>query len=374
MENNEARPKKVIADKNAMEIPRRQDLSPQELHAYLKSLPKADLHCHLDGSLRIPTIIDLAKKDNIDLPTKKEKELSDLLMVQQSHPDLNSLLGLFDITLSVLQTEEALYRAAYELVEDTAAENVRYLEVRYSPVLHTKKGLNLIRVMDAVLEGLRASRKKLGTKNGVIVCGIRQISPNTSMKLAELAVAYKYRGVVGFDLAGSEDQYPAKEHKEAFYLIRNNCINCTVHAGEAYGPDSIKQAIHYLNAHRIGHGTRLKEDGDLLNYVNDHRIPLELCLTSNVQVGTVRDYDSHPAKFYHDCGLRVTINTDNRLFSGTTVTDELFKAVDKCGFEMEDVPDLIINGFKSAFLHYKQRVTILNEALEQMGMMKLETE
>ena len=350
------------------EIPPKAELSREEIYQYLHSLPKADLHCHLDGSLRIPTIIDLAGQQKVELPSGREDELRKILKVGENHSDLNSLLRLFDITLSVLQTEEALYRAAYELVEDTAAENVKYLEVRYSPVLHTRKGLSLTRIMEAVLLGLRDARKKFNTKNGVIVCGIRQISPDISLKLAEMTVAYKYRGVVGFDLAGTEDQYPAKEHKEAFYLIRNNCINCTVHAGEAYGPDSIKQALHYLNAHRIGHGTRLKEDGDLLNYVNDHRIPVEICLTSNVQVGAVRSFDFHPAKFYFDCGLRVTINTDNRLLSDTTVTDELYTAVDKCGFELADIPDLIINGFKSSFLHYKQRMTLLEEVLNEMGV------
>jgi adenosine deaminase len=354
--------------KTVKSFPDKRDMSDEEIRNYIRALPKTDLHCHLDGSMRVSTIIELAKKDKVDLPTTKESELHKLLKVAENQPDLNSLLKLFEIPLAVLQTEEALYRAAYELVEDTANENVRYLEVRYSPILHTKKGLNLVKIVEAVLAGLKDSRKKLGVKNGVIICGIRQISPEVSLKLAELAVAYKYRGVLGFDLAGMEDQYPAKDHSEAFYLIRNNCINCTVHAGEAYGPDSIKQALHNLNAHRIGHGTRLKEDGDLLNYVNDHRIPLEICLTSNVQVGTVKDYVSHPVKFYHDCGLRVTVNTDNRLLSNTSVSEELFKMIKYCDFELKDLPTLIINGFKSAFLHYKQRVNLIDEALDAMGI------
>ena len=350
------------------DIPRQSDLSPKELYDYLLSLPKSDLHCHLDGCLRPSTIIDLAKQQGVELPSYKEDELKKILRVGENFTDLNGLLKVFDTTLSVLQTEEALYRAAYELVEDTAAENVKYLEVRFSPILHTQKGLRLTRIMDAVLSGLRDGRKKFDTENGVIVCGIRQISPEISMKLAEVTVAYKYRGVVGFDLAGAEDHYPAKDHSEAFYMIRNNCINCTVHAGEAYGPDSIKQALHNLNAHRIGHGTRLKEDGDLRNYVNDHRIPLEICLTSNVQVGAAKSFESHPAKFYYDCGLRITINTDNRLLSDTSVTKELYTAVDKCGFSLTDIPDLIINGFKSSFQHYKQRMTLLEEVLSEIGV------
>ena len=371
--NNNAVPQEQILPvellhRQALDVPSKDDLSQDEMFMYIKSLPKPDLHCHLDGSLRIPTMIELARKQGVDLPSFKEEELRKHLVVEDKLKDLNQYLDMFEMTLSVMQTEEALYRIAYELVEDCAEENVNYLEVRYAPILHTRKGLNMIRVMEAVLEGLRDARKKYKTRNGVIVCGIRNISADVSLKLAELTVAYKYRGVLGFDLAGREDQYPAKDHREAFYLIRNNNINCTVHAGEAYGPDSIKQALHYLNTDRIGHGTRLKEDGDLLNYINDHRIPLEICPTSNVQTSSVSDYAHHPAKFYFDCGLRVTINTDNRLMSGVTVTDELYQAVTKMGFDLEDVPYLIINGYKSAFMHYRQRVNMLNEALRQMKL------
>lgn len=356
--------KQTVSEK----LPEAQDFNDEEIYQYLFSLPKADLHCHLDGCLRPTTIINLAKQQNVKIPAYEENELKKQLKVGERYTDLKDLLALFDTALSVMQTEESLYRVAYELIEDAAKDNVKYLEVRYSPILHTKKGLGLTRIMDSVLLGLNDASRKFGTKFGVIVCGIRQISPDISLKLAEVTVAYKYRGVVGFDLAGSEDQFPAKDHKEAFYLIRNNCINSTVHAGEAYGPDSIKQALFYLNTHRIGHGTRLKEDGDLLNYVNDHRIPLEICLTSNVQTGAAKSFETHPAKFYYDCGLRVTLNTDNTLLSDTSATKELFTAVKYCGFELSDVPDLIINGFKSSFQHYRDRMTLLEEVLKEVGV------
>ena len=165
--------------------------------------------------------------------------------------------------------------------------------------------------------------------------------------------------MVGFDLAGAEYDYPAKAHREAFYLVRNNNVNSTVHAGEAYGPESIHQAIHVCGAHRIGHGTRLREDGDLLNYVTDHRIPLEVCLTSNVQTRAVADFKNHPLKFYNDFGVRVTINTDNRLVTDTTVTDEYVRAVETFGFNIAEVRQLIINGFKSAFLPFHERKMLL---------------
>jgi len=223
-----------------------------------------------------------------------------------------------------------------------------------------------------VIAGLRDAEKKLNIKTGVIICGIRNMSPLTSLKLAELAVAYKNKGVIAFDLAGSEYNHPAKEHKEAFDLALRNNLNITIHAGEAYGPESISQAIHYCGAHRIGHGTRLLEDGDLLNYVNDHRIPLEICLKSNFHTKAVKSIESHPIDFYIDYGLRVTLNTDNRLVSDTTMTDEFMLAIELLHLSYEDVKNLIINGFKSAFIPYKERVNLLNAALQEMNELEEE--
>lgn len=323
-------------------------------------MPKTDLHCHLDGSVRIDTVIDLAKKQNVELPTFNRKELRKLLVPGLKCKSLVEYLRPFDITLSVMQDAEALYRTAFELAEDAAKENIWYLEVRYSPVLHTKKGMKLTEIVDAVLAGLRAAEKKYHIKTGVIICGMRNINPETSLILAELAMAYKNQGVVAFDLAGAEENYPAKHHREAFYLILNNNINCTAHAGEAYGPESIHQALHYCGAHRIGHGTRLKEDGDLLNYVNDHRIPLEICLTSNIQTKAASSYETHPLKFYYDYGLRVTINTDNRLISNTTITKELHLAAKYAEWNMTDLKNVIVAGFKSAFLPMREKAILLN--------------
>ncbi len=326
----------------------------------LKELPKTDLHVHLDGSLRVDTLIDLARKQNVELPTFDRKKLEKLVMSGKNCRNLGEYLRGFDITLSVMQEPEALYRIAYELAEDAAEENVWYMEVRYSPILHTRKGLKLSTIVDAVIEGLQEAEKKFNIKTGVIICGMRNINPETSLILAELAVAYKNRGVVGFDLAGQEENYPAKDHQDAFFLIRKNNINTTAHAGEAFGPESIHQAIHYCGAHRIGHGTRLYEDGDLLNYVNDHRIPLEICLTSNVQTGAATSYETHPLRFYYDYGLRVTINTDNRLVSDTTVTKELYLAAKHLNLTMDDIKSIILDGFKSAFLPNRAKSIMLN--------------
>ena len=339
----------------------------------LQKLPKVELHCHLDGSLRIPTILDLAKQDKVTLPTSSSDKLSKLLVIGKTRGSLEDYIKRFDITLSVMQTPEALRRTAYELIEDVAKENVRYIEIRYSPILHTEKEMTIGESVEAVRRGLQRGQKDFGVKSGIIVCGIRNISAAASLKLADLTVRYKNKGVVGFDLAGAEENFPAKDHQEAFYMILNNNINATIHAGEAYGPSSIHQAIHHCGAHRIGHGTRLKENKDLMNYVNDHRITLEICLTSNWQTRSIRSLKYHPLKYYYDQGIRVTINTDNRLMSGTTLTKEFFLAHKLFGFKLHDFREMIIMAMKSAFIPYAERKQMIrkiaDELVQKFGLM-----
>ncbi|MCP4600592.1 MAG: adenosine deaminase [Proteobacteria bacterium] len=317
------------------------------------NLPKTDLHVHLDGSLRLETIMSLAEQDGIDIGAENLEQLEKKIRPGRVYDSLDEYLKIFNTTLKVLQTEQGLYRAAYELAEDAAKENIEYMEVRFSPILHTNKKLSLAAILEAVLAALRDAERDFRIHSGVIVCGIRNISPKVSLRLAELAVAFKNRGVVGFDLAGSEYNYPAKDHLDAFTLILSNNVNVTIHAGEAYGPNSIHQALHYCGAHRLGHGTRLREDGDLLNYVNDHRIPLEICLSSNAQTKAVNDLDDHPFRFFLDLGLRVTLNTDNRMITSTTMTDEYYLAYKKFGFRPREIIDMVMNGVKSAFIPYE---------------------
>jgi len=325
----------------------------------LRALPKTDLHCHLDGSVRLATLLELAEKQKVRLPADTPEGLAKAIHMGETCASLEDYLVAFDVTLAVLQTEEALYRAAYELATDCAAENVRYLEVRYSPVLHTSRGLKPTTIVDAVLDGLRHAKRDAGIKSNVIICGIRHMDPQTSVRLAELAVAYKGKGVVGFDLAGAEEGHPARHHREAIQLILDNNVNVTIHAGEAYGPDSIAQAVHKCGAHRIGHGVRLRENGDLLNYLNDHRIPLEMCPSSNVQTRSVPGIASHPLRFYFDFGLRVTVNTDNRLITDTTLTKELLLVHRELNFTLEDLCTVLVQGFKSAFLPFREKQDLL---------------
>ena len=308
--------------------------------------------------MRPATIIELATARDIDIPSDDPDTLADLLFSRDAQ-NLEDYLGLFETTLSVMQHGSGLERIAYELCEDAVAENIRYMEIRYSPILHTRAGLPLPETVEAPLRGMRRAEADFGIRSNLIICGIRNMDPDVSRDLADLTIAYKDRGVVAFDLAGAEYNYPAKKHKNAFYMVRNANIGATIHAGEAYGPESIHQALHYCGAHRIGHGTRLIEDPNLMEYVNDFRIPLEICLTSNVQTRAVPDFASHPLRQYFDAGLVVSLHTDNRLMSRTTVTEEHVLAWKHLGFGLDEISELILNGFRSAFLHYADKQALL---------------
>lgn len=331
----------------------------------LERLPKTDLHVHLDGSLRPETIHELAGIDRVDLPFGSVAEIRRYFTDELPERDLVAYLDRFDVTTAVMQTEPALERIAFELVEDAARENVWYMEVRYAPILSTKRGLSPRQVVDAVQRGLRRGQEVYPrTQAHQIICGLRHFEPERAVRMAMLAVEYKGRGCLAFDLAGAEKDNPAKRFREAFYLVRHANLNVTVHAGEAYGPESIHQALHWAGAHRIGHGVRLREDPDLVEYVRDHRIPLEMCPTSNVQTGAVAGIEQHPIREYFDRGLRVTVNTDNRLMSGTTVTDELLLCAEGLGFTLEEIKRIVLAGFKSAFLRYPERKALIGEAIE----------
>ncbi len=326
--------------------------------------PKAELHCHLDGSIRLGTMLELAEEHGRTslLPATTEDGLRDRLREIDDAETLEEYLAWFGYTIPLMQTAEALRRVAYELAEDNAAENVRYLEVRYGPILHTEEGLSLEEVNDAVLAGLRAAERDFGIRTNLIVCGLRDRFESASLAQAELAVRYRGRGVAAFDLAGGEAGNPPKHHLSAFYHARNGLLGITVHAGESYGPESIRQALFHCGAHRIGHGVTLRQDPDLLRYVVDHQIPLEVCPTSNVQTHVVTGYRTHPIREYVAAGVAVTVNTDNRLFSHTTVTDELWLVHTRCGVPAGELREIVLNGFRHAFLPHEEKRALLEEA------------
>lgn len=320
----------------------------------LHRMPKPELHVHLDGSLRPETMLELADAAGKKMPADDPERLRDFMHVRDAR-NLVDYLERFEITLSIMQTADSLERIAYELAEDLAAENVRYAEIRYSPILNTREGLPLTEAVEAPLRGLRRAEEEHGIRTGIIICGIRNMDPATSRDLADLTVAFKGRGVVAFDLAGAEYNYPAKKHKDAFFTVLNKNMAATIHAGEAYGAESIHQALHYCGAHRIGHGTRLFEDPDLMQYVKDFRVPIEICLTSNVQTRAVPSFEKHPVRMYFDEGIVLSLNTDNRLMSGTTVTEEYWRAHQYLGFTWEELVDISLMGFDSAFLPWQEK-------------------
>ncbi|MDD3535071.1 MAG: adenosine deaminase [Candidatus Cloacimonetes bacterium] len=336
----------------------------------LKELPKTDLHLHLDGSLRPESIIEMAKEQKVQLPTFDLEELKALIVCGEHTQSLEDYLRGFHIVNLVLQDKEALERAAFEVAEDAAAENTLYLEMRYAPMLHANRGLSYNEIVSAVLAGLERAERDFGIKTGLIICGIRNMAPSSSLQMAELAVEYKDKGVVAFDLAGGELNFPAKAHKAAFELAGQHRLNITAHAGEASGAQSIQQALFDCGAHRIGHGTRLFEDKELMDYVNNHRIPLEICLTSNLHTKAVQSIAEHPINYYLEQSLRVTLNTDNRVISNTTLTDEYLLACQTFDWDYATLKRVIINGFKSAFSPYPQRVELIQQCLLKMAMLE----
>jgi adenosine deaminase len=335
----------------------------------LRLLPKAELHCHLDGSLRPETMLELGRELGKSMPTMDPVLLREFMRVDDAR-HLEDYLERFAITLSVMQTESSLERIAYELAEDAASDGVRYLEVRYAPVLNTREGLTLEQAVEAPLRGLARAERAHGVVGRVIVCALRHMPLSVSQELAELAVAYRHHGVVGFDLAGGELGNPARLHAPAFDYARSHDLACTCHAGEGDDASSVREAIHVCGVHRIGHATRLIEDTSLTDYCNDRRIPLEICLTSNVQTRAVRSYATHPFREYFERGLNVVLNTDNRLMSGTTLTDEYLHAAESLGFTFDELAEVAMNGFTSAFLPYQDRIVLAERAREDIAALR----
>jgi adenosine deaminase len=344
-------------------------MMPDVTRERILALPKAELHVHLDGSLRPTTMLELATELGVTLPATEPEALAEAMCASDSKK-LEDYLAKFSVTVALMQDAAALERVAFELGEDSAAENIRYLEVRYSPALHTEKGMSLEEAVEAPLRGLAQAEDAFGIQTGLIICGLRHMDSAETMELAELAVAFKGKGVVAFDLAGAEAGNPAKGHSPACKYAADNNLPITIHAGEAFGPQSIAQAIHHCHARRIGHGTRLQEDPSLEAFVNDFRIPLEVCLTSNVQTRVAGTYAEHPFRRYFDAGLVVTLNTDNRLMSGVTLTDEYWLAHEHLHLTWEELKEVAYLGFQAAFLPYGAKVNLLEDVEREMGALE----
>ncbi|MEU8200294.1 adenosine deaminase [Streptosporangium sp. NPDC049046] len=340
----------------------------------IRLAPKVLLHDHLDGGLRPETIIELARKSGYDrLPATETESLRAWFRESADSGSLERYLETFDHTVGVMQTREALVRVAAECAEDLANDGVVYAEVRYAPEQHTSAGLSLEEVIEAVQEGFDTGSAGRGIRVGTLLTAMRHQA--RSMEIAELAVRYRDAGVAGFDIAGAEAGYPPTRHLDAFEYLQRENAHFTIHAGEAFGLPSIWQAIQWCGADRLGHGVRIIDDisvqddaepklGRLAAYVRDKRIPLEMCPTSNLQTGAAASIAEHPIGLLRRLNFRVTVNTDNRLMSGTSVSEEFAKLSEAFGYGWDDMQWFTVNAMKSAFLPFDERLSLINGVIK----------
>ncbi len=347
--------------------------------ATIAQCPKVLLHDHLDGGLRPQTVVELAGQTGYSgLPSTDPDELARWFYESADSGTLERYLLTFEHTVGVTQTTEALHRVARECVEDLAADGVIYAEVRFAPELHVTRGLALEEVVEAVLAGFaEGERRAAGRGQAIIVRALLSAMRTAarSREIAELVVAYRDVGVVGFDIAGAEAGFPPTRHLDAFEYLRRENAHFTIHAGEAFGLPSIWEALQWCGAARLGHGVRIMDDitvesdgtatlGRLAAYVRDRRVPLEMCPSSNVQTGAVARIADHPIGLLRTLGFRVTLNTDNRLMSHTSMSREMLLTRDAFGWDVADMQWLTTNAMKSAFLPFDQRLKIINEVIK----------
>lgn len=341
--------------------------------------PKALLHDHLDGGLRPATVLEIAGQVGYDeLPAADVDGLATWFRTRSHSGSLERYLEPFSHTVAVMQTPEALYRVAYECVEDLAADSVVYAEIRFAPELHINRGLSFDEVVDAVLAGFAAGEKACAADGHRItvrclVTAMRHAA--MSREIAELAIRFRDQGVVGFDIAGAEAGHPPTRHLDAFEYMRDHNARFTIHAGEAFGLPSIHEAIAFCGADRLGHGVRITDDievdavgavslGRLASIVRDKRVPLELCPSSNVQTGAVKSIADHPFDLLARARFRVTVNTDNRLMSDTTMSQEMHRLVEAFGYGWADLQRFTINAMKSAFIPFDERLAIIDDVIK----------
>jgi adenosine deaminase len=340
----------------------------------IRAAPKVLLHDHLDGGLRAATVVDLARQIGYDrLPSEDADEVKLWMQRGANRGHLNLYLDAFQHTVAVMQTRQALIRVAAECAEDLAADGVVYAEVRFAPELHVAGGLSLDEVVEAVLEGFRAGSEGRRITVYGLLTAMRTAA--RSLEIAELAVRYRDQGVVGFDIAGAEAGSPPSRHLDAFQYVARENFHITIHAGEGFGLPSIWEALQWCGAERLGHGVRIMDDikitpegtatlGRLASYVRDRRIPLEMCPTSNVQTGAAPSIEAHPIRLLRQLSFRVTVNTDNRLMSGVSLSSEFHRLAEVFGYGWRDIEWLTINAMKSAFAHFDERLRIIDTVIK----------
>jgi len=352
---------------------------PKPTYDEIRLAPKALLHDHLDGGLRPASIVELADEIGHRLPAHDAEGLARWFTAAADSGSLERYLETFAHTVAVMQTSDALYRVASECALDLASDGVVYAEVRFAPEQHLERGLQLPEVVEAVLAGFEAGSvlaRSAGTpiRIGTLLTAMRHAA--RSQEIAELSVRFRDVGVVGFDIAGAEAGYPPTRHLDAFEYLQRENFHFTIHAGEGFGLPSIWQAIQWCGADRLGHGVRIVDDievpgldreprlGRLSAYVRDKRIPLELCPSSNVQTGAAPSIADHPIGLLRDLRFRVTVNTDNRLMSGTSMSREMALLVEAFGYGWSDLQWFTINAMKSSFIPFDERLVLINEVIK----------
>ena len=336
--------------------------------------PKVLLHDHLDGGLRPSTVIDLADISGYEeLPSDNVEKLSEWFHEGANRRDLNLYLETFAHTVGVMQDEYSCHRVAKECAEDLAEDGCVYAEIRFAPSLFTMQKLSVHEVIEAVLSGFSEGSSGTNLTLRTIITAMR--TSNDSKTIAEAAIDFRDKGVVGFDIAGREVGYPPTDHLEAFQLLQRENFHFTIHAGEAFGLPSIWEAVQYCGAERLGHGVRIIDDieldasgnyilGSLASFIRDRRIPLELCPTSNIHTGAVQSLEEHPIGVLKDLGFRVTVNTDNRLMSNVSMTSELLSLNKTFGWNLDDFSWLTVNAMKSAFIPFDERIHLIEKVIK----------
>ncbi|WP_416176588.1 adenosine deaminase [Clostridium sp.] len=335
------------------------------LDELLKTIPKTDLHCHLDGSIRPETMIDIALKDSISLPTYEIDKFNDYVKVYGKCPSLKEYLNKFDIPIKVMQSYNNIYRVTYELLEDAAKQNIRYIEIRFAPFNHIEN-LCPKDVINAALDAMKDGNRDFKIMSNLILCIMRHELPENGEKLVNIAKDFAGSGVAAIDLAGNEEDFPPEIHKKAFKMAEYYGLHRTVHSGETGNAENITKSINLLHAERIGHGIYAFKDSTVISLLKGTKTPLEMCITSNVNTSAVSSYKSHPIKSYLENNINVTVNTDNTTVSNTDIIKEFKYLVKYQNFSLKDIEKVIENGILASFLEKEKKEKLHSEFLKSI--------
>lgn len=327
----------------------------------IRKIPKAELHCHLDGSIPPEVLFEMMEKEDTEICIKGLREFKKLVTISGECNSLKEYLYRFDYPLKVLQSKENLKRSVIEILKCASSDGVRYIELRFAPILHLEKGLTLEEVVEAVLEGKTQGEEKYNISCGIILCAMRHLPCEKSIETIELANIYKDKGVVGVDLAGNEEDFPPELHKEAFDLAKKYGLNITIHAGETGKSENITKSINKLHSERIGHGTFVYKDKAVVKYLKENQVPLEVCPTSNVHTKAVKSLKDHPVKDYIKQGLKITLNTDNRTVSNVTLSEEYVNLIEKLNVSFEEAIIVMKNTIEAGFCSKEVKEKLLSE-------------